>query len=73
MDVLIDMVCSAWSSGGSQRFSVILLGVLIVCQIINVLHLISITWTESEQSRDHASRHGEDKPLKPGKESGEVE
>ncbi len=58
MDELIDMVCSAWSSGGSQRVSVILLGVLIVCLIINVLHLISITWPKSEQSRDHAPQHG---------------
>ncbi len=56
MDELIDMVCSAWSSGGSQRVSVILLGVLIVCLIINVLRLISII--KSDQSRDHAPRHG---------------
>ena len=71
MDELIDMVCSAWSSGGSQRVRVILLGVLIVCLIINVLHLISII--KSEQSRDHAPQHGEDKPLKSDKKFGEVE
>lgn len=49
----IDTVCSAWSSGGSQRVSAICLVVLPVCIIIQVLRLISILWPRSKKSRHH--------------------
>ena len=52
MSEWIDIVCAAWSSGGSQRVSAIFLAVLPVCIIIQVLHLISIFWPKSGQSRD---------------------
>lgn len=65
MWVFIDIVRSAWSSGGSQRVSAIFLVVLPVCVIINVLYLISISWPKSKKSRYHA-------PQLDGKESEEV-
>ena len=65
MSVFIDIVCSAWSSGGLQRVSAIFLAVLPVCIIINVLYLISILWPKSRKSRYHA-------PQLDGKESEEV-
>ena len=48
MGEFIDTVCSAWSSGGSQRVSAIFLVVLLPVCIINVLHLISILWPKSK-------------------------
>lgn len=52
MSEWIDIFCAAWSGGGSQRVSAIFLVVLPVCIIIQVLHLISIFWPKSGQSRD---------------------
>ena len=52
MSEWIDFVCAAWASGGAQRVSAICLAVLPVCIIIQVLHLISIFWPKSGQSRD---------------------
>jgi len=64
MGEFIDMVCYAWSRGGSLRVSAIFLVVLPVCIIIHVLHLISILWPKSKKSRCHA-------PQLDGKESEE--
>ena len=66
MGVFINTVCSAWSSGGSQRVSAIFLAVLPVCIIINVLHLISILWPKSKKSRCHAPQL-DGKEFKEGK------
>ena len=52
MSEFIEAVRYAWSSGGSHRVSAIFLVVLPVCIIIQVLHLISIFWPKSGQSRD---------------------